>query len=65
METRVWNGVLMIAVSLLALFNVSAFAAEEGEKVLTLDHSNFTDTVSKHNFIVVEFYAPWYVYRCV
>ncbi|XP_022879511.1 protein disulfide-isomerase-like [Olea europaea var. sylvestris] len=59
METRVWNGVLMIAVSLLALFNVSAFAAEEGEKVLTLDHSNFTDTVSKHNFIVVEFYAPW------
>lgn len=27
--------------------------------MLTLDHSNFTDTVSKHKFIVVEFYAPW------
>lgn len=26
---------------------------------MTLDHSNFSDTVSKHNFIVVEFYAPW------
>ncbi|ESR47462.1 hypothetical protein CICLE_v100013271mg, partial [Citrus x clementina] len=33
--------------------------AESKEFVLTLDHSNFSDTVSKHNFIVVEFYAPW------
>ncbi|KAL2528303.1 Protein disulfide isomerase-like 1-1 [Forsythia ovata] len=59
METRVWSGILVISVSLLALFNVSAFGAEEGEKVLTLDHSNFSETVSEHNFIVVEFYAPW------
>lgn len=34
-------------------------SAESKEFVLTLDHSNFSDTVSKHNFIVVEFYAPW------
>ncbi|KDO80600.1 hypothetical protein CISIN_1g0108042mg, partial [Citrus sinensis] len=33
-------------------------SAESKEFVLTLDHSNFSDTVSKHNFIVVEFYAP-------
>ncbi|KAL2504688.1 Protein disulfide isomerase-like 1-2 [Abeliophyllum distichum] len=59
METRVWSGILVISMSLLALFNVSAFGAEEGEKVLTLDHSNFSETVSKHNFVVVEFYAPW------
>ncbi|KAF2296716.1 hypothetical protein GH714_001407 [Hevea brasiliensis] len=40
---------------------ISAGESEEKEKefVLTLDHSNFTDIVSKHDFIVVEFYAPW------
>ncbi|XP_021771882.1 protein disulfide-isomerase-like [Chenopodium quinoa] len=30
----------------------------EEESVITLDHSNFTDIVSKHDFIFVEFYAP-------
>lgn len=41
---------------------VSISSATEAEKeyVLTLDHSNFTEVVSKHKFIVVEFYAPWY-----
>ncbi|WOG91606.1 hypothetical protein DCAR_0310855 [Daucus carota subsp. sativus] len=29
------------------------------EHVLTLDHSNLTQVVAKHDFIVVEFYAPW------
>lgn len=29
------------------------------EFVVTLDHSNFTDFVATHKFIVVEFYAPW------
>ncbi|KAL8171765.1 hypothetical protein V2J09_023569 [Rumex salicifolius] len=37
--------------------------AEDGgvveEHVVVLDHSNFTEFVSKHDFIVVEFYAPW------
>ncbi|GAB2277277.1 disulfide-isomerase [Dionaea muscipula] len=32
---------------------------EEKEFVLNLDHSNFTDVVSRYDFIVVEFYAPW------
>src|SRR5438067_12929471 len=28
-------------------------------KPLTLDDSNFTDTVNKHPLIVVDFWAPW------
>ncbi|XP_027339712.1 protein disulfide-isomerase [Abrus precatorius] len=51
----------VFAFSLLLLFpsQISADESESKEFVLTLDHSNFSDTVSKHNFIVVEFYAPW------
>jgi len=36
-------------------------AVELGEVVLTLDASNFSEVVTKQQFIVVEFYAPWYV----
>ncbi|XWS23720.1 hypothetical protein CRYUN_Cryun28dG0039400 [Craigia yunnanensis] len=42
---------------------LTAISAEESseskEFVLTMDQSNFADTVSKHDFVVVEFYAPW------
>ncbi|XP_009799259.1 protein disulfide-isomerase-like [Nicotiana tabacum] len=51
----VWRGIFVI---LSVLFAVCV-AVEEKEHVLTLDHTNFTDVVSNHNFIVVEFYAPW------
>ncbi|XP_075514688.1 protein disulfide-isomerase-like [Primulina tabacum] len=60
MESRARSGILVVSFVLLALLNISPVAAGgEGEKVLTLDRSNFTETVSKHDFIVVEFYAPW------
>ncbi|KAL3638826.1 Thioredoxin-like domain [Castilleja foliolosa] len=39
--------------------HVSADESESKEFVVTLDHSNFTDFVAQHKFIVVEFYAPW------
>lgn len=53
--------VLGIAFSIFASSLVKISAAEEEAKefVLTLTQSNFTDIVSKHDFVVVEFYAPW------
>ncbi|PIN17433.1 Protein disulfide isomerase (prolyl 4-hydroxylase beta subunit) [Handroanthus impetiginosus] len=59
MERRVWSSFVMISLALATVLSGSPAAAEEVEKVLTLDHSNFSDTVSKLSFIVVEFYAPW------
>ncbi|KAK3154352.1 hypothetical protein QOZ80_2BG0189420 [Eleusine coracana subsp. coracana] len=43
---------------LAALLLLSSTLAEE-EAVLTLDTGNFSEVVAKHQFIVVEFYAPW------
>ncbi|KAJ4916352.1 Protein disulfide isomerase-like 1-1 [Raphanus sativus] len=46
----------LCSILVLSLF-VSSVRSKES--VLTLDHTNFTETISKHDFIVVEFYAPW------
>ncbi|KAK7275626.1 hypothetical protein RIF29_16746 [Crotalaria pallida] len=55
---------LVFLLSVLASFpsHICADDSEAKEFVLTLDHSNFSDTVSKHSFIVVEFYAPCIVF---
>ncbi|KAJ4879620.1 Protein disulfide isomerase-like 1-1 [Raphanus sativus] len=52
----------ILVLSLFASFvrsEETAAATETKEFVLTLDHTNFTETINKHDFIVVEFYAPW------
>lgn len=62
MAMRAFSSISVILTVLLAVSAASAQAEEEQkEHVLTLDHTNFTETVSKHKFIVVEFYAPWYI----
>ncbi|KAF5768099.1 putative protein disulfide-isomerase [Helianthus annuus] len=52
------HNILLLCVFVIVSSSVS-IAEEEKEYVLTLDHSNFTEIVSKHKFIAVEFYAPW------
>lgn len=57
-SSRVYT-LLFFCVFAISVSISSATTEPEKEFVLTLDHSNFTDVVSKHKFIVVEFYAPW------
>ncbi|XP_043721296.1 protein disulfide-isomerase-like [Telopea speciosissima] len=64
MASRVSICFCIFVLCLFVSSNRLVFAAEgeegkSGEFVLTLDHSNFSETVGKQNFIVVEFYAPW------
>ncbi|WOL18529.1 protein disulfide-isomerase-like [Canna indica] len=63
---RVWISAALLSV--LVFVSLSPSLAEEEKAapaeaepsfVLTLDHSNFSDTVAKYPFVVVEFYAPW------
>ncbi|KAL1214582.1 Protein disulfide isomerase-like 1-2 [Cardamine amara subsp. amara] len=56
-----FKGLACFSILLLSLFasSVRSEQTETKEFVLTLDHTNFTETINKHDFIVVEFYAPW------
>lgn len=64
MASRVSLSSFLVVFCLLALALTGIYAEGEESKskefVVSLDQSNFTDFVSKHDFIVVEFYAPWY-----
>lgn len=50
---------LLALVSSISASDDAPAASDSKEFVLTLDHSNFSETIAKHDFIVVEFYAPW------
>ncbi|CAN4099671.1 unnamed protein product [Withania somnifera] len=59
MSIRVFSFSLFFCI--FALLGSVSYASESESKefVVTLDHSNFSDFVGQHKFIVVEFYAPW------
>ncbi|GMH21610.1 hypothetical protein Nepgr_023452 [Nepenthes gracilis] len=61
MAFRVFMLSILLLFSLVAISSASESdgADSSTEFVLTLDQSNFSEIVSKHDFIVVEFYAPW------
>ncbi|CAA0809954.1 Delta-aminolevulinic acid dehydratase 1-chloroplastic [Striga hermonthica] len=56
-KLSIYSSLIVLALT----FSVSAASdeSESNEFVVTLDHSNFKDFVSKNKFVVVEFYAPW------
>jgi protein disulfide-isomerase A1 len=51
--------VFFLLASILLFSSVKSEEEEEATAVIVLDNSNFTEVVEKHDFIVVEFYAPW------
>ncbi|KAF8404076.1 hypothetical protein HHK36_008953 [Tetracentron sinense] len=58
-RVSIWFSVFVLLVSSINVISAEEGEGQSGEFVLTLDHSNFSETVSKHAFVVVEFYAPW------
>ena len=65
-----WMCIVIATLELDDVSGADANAVEEVNNVshvLVLDASNFTHVIENHSFILVEFYAPWYVcmYICM
>ena len=43
-----------------ALLATAVTAVEKEDGVLVLNESNFDEELSKHEYLLVEFYAPWW-----
>ncbi|KAJ0973168.1 hypothetical protein J5N97_021127 [Dioscorea zingiberensis] len=60
--SRVWIHFAVVVLLVSSCFSPAVAeesVSEEPSSVLTLDAANFSETIAKHPFIVVEFYAPW------
>ncbi|KAK8971079.1 Protein disulfide isomerase-like 1-2 [Platanthera guangdongensis] len=61
-STRAWFWLALLVAVFIASSNADdagTGAEETPSAVLTLDASNFNETIAKHAFVAVEFYAPW------
>ena len=51
---------LVLALTALLAFSAVRADAEVEDDVLVLTDANFDEELAKHEFLLVEFYAPWW-----
>ena len=49
-----------LALAALLSMNIALADPEVDEGVLVLNEANFDEELAKHDFLLVEFYAPWW-----
>lgn len=52
--------ILLAFAAVSALFAPTVLAAEKEDGVLVLNEANFDEELAKHEYLLVEFYAPWW-----
>jgi hypothetical protein len=51
---------ILFAFAAMSALIAPAFAAEKEDGVLVLTEANFDEELSKNEYLLVEFYAPWW-----